>query len=339
MKYKGILAAGNWIVDHVKIIDRWPDQNMLVNITDQVVSVGGGPHNVLVDIARMDNRIPLFAAGLIGDDSDGDFILSQLHKSGINTDHLKKEKNAHTSYTDVMIVKEGGNRTFFHFRGANASLDIQHLEHIEKPVRLFYLGYLLLLDRIDSKDEEYGVVAARLLSIMKNKGYETVVDVVSEDSDRFSRVVTPCLKYIDYLILNEIEAGRVTGFNIRKRGKINKDSLEKAADALLAGGIGKQVIIHFPEGGYACTSDGKSLFIPSYKIEPSEIVGSVGAGDAFCAGCLYAIHENLDLEDTLKLANASAYFNLKSPTTTGGAVPIERLLEFMAEAPANRKIS
>jgi len=338
MDRTGILAAGNWIVDHVKIIDRWPAESMLVNILEEFVSVGGGPHNVQGDISGMTSQIPLYVAGLIGDDSDGDYILKELDGLNINRVYLQRAKQVQTSYTDVMTVKEGGKRTFFHYRGANANLDIEHLEEIQLPAKLFYLGYLLLLDRLDSEDDEYGVVAARLLNIMKAKGYQTIVDVVSEDSDRFARVVTPCLKYIDHLILNEVEAGRSTGFSIRKGKEIDRDSLEKSADALLAGGIGKQVIIHFPEGSYACTSDGGNMFIPSYKIAPEEIVGSVGAGDAFCAGCLYAIHEDLDLESTLKLANASAYFNLKSPTTIEGAVPIEVLNDFIKSANQNPDI-
>ena len=39
--------------------------------------------------------------------------------------------------------------------------------------------------------------------------------MVSEDSDRFGKVVSPALKYVDYCILNEIEAGKTTGFKIR----------------------------------------------------------------------------------------------------------------------------
>ena len=248
MERQGVLAAGNWIVDHVKIIDRWPEESMLVNISEEFISVGGGPHNILGDISGMTSRIPLYAAGLIGDDSDGDYILKKLDELNIDSLHLMREKESQTSFTDVMTVKEGGRRTFFHFRGANANLSIEHLEHIDISARIFYLGYLLLLDKLDSEDTEYGIVAARLLSVMKEKGYQTAVDVVSEDSDRFARVVTPCLPYIDHLILNEVEAGRSTGFTIRKGKKIDRNSLEKAADALLAGGIGKLVIIHFPEG-------------------------------------------------------------------------------------------
>jgi hypothetical protein len=48
----GILAAGNFIVDHVKIIDHYPQQDMLANILGESQSNGGGPYNVLKDLAQ-----------------------------------------------------------------------------------------------------------------------------------------------------------------------------------------------------------------------------------------------------------------------------------------------
>jgi hypothetical protein len=49
---KGILAAGNFIVDHVKIIDDYPQQDMLASIVSESQSNGGGPYNVLKDLLR-----------------------------------------------------------------------------------------------------------------------------------------------------------------------------------------------------------------------------------------------------------------------------------------------
>ena len=57
----------------------------------------------------------------------------------------------------------------------------------------------------------------RLISWPGAKGrMKTSVDVVSEDSDRYHRVVTPALQYADYCIVNEIEAGRTAGFKVRE---------------------------------------------------------------------------------------------------------------------------
>ena len=68
-----------------------------------------------------------------------------------------------------------------------------------------------------------------------------------------------------------------------------------------------------------------AVFEPSERVPSSEIVSSVGAGDAFCAGMLYALHEGFPLPRALRLANASARFNLFSPSSTGGAPSLSSL--------------
>ena len=47
-------------------------------------------------------------------------------------------------------------------------------------------------------------------------GFKTSIDVVSEDSERFSKIIGPALKQVDYCILNEIEASKVTGVEVRR---------------------------------------------------------------------------------------------------------------------------
>ena len=62
----GILAGGNWIVDAVKMIDVWPQQDALANIASTTQGTGGSPFNILVDLALMGADFPLLAAGLVG---------------------------------------------------------------------------------------------------------------------------------------------------------------------------------------------------------------------------------------------------------------------------------
>jgi hypothetical protein len=115
-----------------------------------------------------------------------------------------------------MTEKATGRRTFFHARGANALWAGAGLGFKKIRARIFHLAYLLLLDALDLPDDEFGTKAARLLAAAQAAGLKTSVDVVSEDSNRFARVVTPALKFVDYCILNEIEAGKTTGFKLRQ---------------------------------------------------------------------------------------------------------------------------
>lgn len=128
MQRHGILAGGNFIIDHVKLIDAWPQQDMLANILSEKSSNGGGPYNLLKDLSAMQTGYSLEAAGLVGEDANGDWILRDCQAAGIDTAQLRQTGNAPTSYTDAMTVAGTGRRTFFHQRGANALLGETHFD-------------------------------------------------------------------------------------------------------------------------------------------------------------------------------------------------------------------
>ncbi len=329
----GIIAAGNWIIDHVKIIDIWPQRSMLANIKEEMIGTGGAPYNVLVDLAKMQAGLPLWALGVIGNDADGQFILRDLQRHRIDATGMTATDAAPTSHTYVMTEERTGARTFFHCPGANALLEHKHFSDVQAPAKIFHLGYLLLLDKLDREDAEFGVAAARTLAHLQQQGYKTSVDTVSDQSGRHEQVVVPCLPYVDYLIVNELEAGAITGRAIRSGdGQIDSGNLLQAAEALLDGGVKELVAIHFPEGGYLRARDGRQCFEPSFLVAADEIRGTAGAGDAFCAGMLYGLHEGRPLDEVLKLANANARFNLLSPTCTDGAVPLGQLETYIKSA-------
>ena len=331
MERKGIISAGNWLVDSVKFIDVLPAKGNLTTITDVELGLGGCSHNVLVDLAKLKAGIPLYAGGCIGNDAYGKMVMDAIHENGIDDSNMDIIPGASTSYTDVMSETGGDKtRTFFHCRGANALLDIDHIRAMKSDAKIFHLGYLLLLDSLDKADPEYGVVAARALKELQEKGYKTSVDVVSEEGDRFRSIVRPCLKYIDYLIINEVEAGACTGITMRdSEGNIILENIFSAAEDLLKAGVGKYVVIHFPEGGLAVSSHGNRCFVPSDRVPKEEVVSSVGAGDAFCAGSLYAIHEGYDLDRLLCFANACARFNLYGATSTNAAPTLDKVLDYI----------
>ena len=331
MERKGIVSMGNWLVDSVKFIDVYPAKGNLTTITDVEVGLGGCSHNVLVDLARLKSGLPLYAGGCIGRDAYGQMILDAIAENQIDGRYISVIEDAATSYTDVMSEINGDKtRTFFHCRGANARLTIDHIRQVDVPARIFHLGYLLLLDELDRKDPEYGVVAARALKELQEKGYETSVDVVSEEGNRFREVVLPCLKYTDYLIINEVEAGACCNMDLRDiQGAIDMDKVAYAAGLLLEKGVSKMCVIHFPEGGFAMSRDGSHMYKATDMLPKSQIVSAVGAGDAFCAGVLYALHEDYEMEDMLDFANACARFNLSNPTSTGGAPTIKEVNEYL----------
>ncbi|SYI00541.1 hypothetical protein SB04496_00805 [Klebsiella pneumoniae] len=84
MERKGIIAAGNMLVDHVHQIGQWPERGWLVEIVHSERATGGAPLNVLLTLAKMHAGLPLQAVGLIGEDNDGDYITAMLDQYHIN---------------------------------------------------------------------------------------------------------------------------------------------------------------------------------------------------------------------------------------------------------------
>jgi sugar/nucleoside kinase (ribokinase family) len=325
----GILAGGNWIVDAVKIVDVWPQQDALANILSTSKGSGGSPFNVLVDLGLMGAPIPLAAVGLVGDDDNGQWIFDLCHRVNVDTAALQRTTAAPTSYTDVMTVQSTGRRTFFHARGANALLDSTHFDFAKTNARVFHLGYLLLLDKIDQPSATHGTVGAEILARAQDAGLKTSIDCVSEDSDRFGRVVLPALRHVDYCIMNEFEAGRVTGRKVRAgdahgaHAPLDRAELRAAMEELLQAGVRERVVIHFPEGACALGRDGAWDEHGSVKL-PDEgyIKGAAGAGDAFTAGVLLGWHQDLPVAEQLRIGVCAAAANLSDETCTGGLRPL-----------------
>jgi sugar/nucleoside kinase (ribokinase family) len=327
---RGLLAAGNWIVDYTKIIDVYPAQDALCNITSETYGNGGSPYNLLIDLARLGAPFPLEALGLVGDDKDGDMMRVDCLRHQINVGQLHTCKEAHTSYTDVMSVKSTGRRTFFHQRGANVLLGPEHFDFSASPAKFFHLGYLLLLDRLDQPDAVHGTVAAGLLKQACDAGFHTSLDVVSEDSDRFPAIVRPALKHAYHAILNEFEAERTTGRKIRTDRGVDAEQLRAAARDLLEAGVREWVVIHFPEGALAADRGGKMIAQGSVRMPQEKIVGSTGAGDAFGAGLLLGLHEEKPMEECLRYAVCVAAASLTEANCSGGIRPLAECLELGA---------
>ena len=324
----GIISAGNWIVDSIKLIDSWPAKGELSNILSESSGGGGAPHNVLIDISKLGLDIPLVGMGCIGNDSNGEYLLGHCRTYGIYSANIKVLDDVSTSYTDVFTMEKTGERTFFHYRGANALFGPAEvpLEVIKQSgAKIFQLGYLLLLDAMDAPDDEYGTVAARVLAKVSETGIKTTLDVVSEASDRFRRLIEPALPHVDYCVINEVEAEKVTGIEIRQGGLIDREALKKAAARLHECGVRSLVVIHFPEGCIWKDREGNELYQPSFNIPEEQIVGTVGAGDAFCAGILAGLHEGWDPDRCMTVANAVACSCLKAANTTDGIVSLPEI--------------
>ncbi len=328
MNRKGICCAGNMIVDITYPIETYPKQNELTHITEGIQStVGGSVCNTIIDLAKLDPQLHLMASGFAGHDSEGDLILEEMHKyPNIDLDMVRR--NGRTSFTVVMSNNATKERTFFQYAGGNASYGEADIDWDKLDVNIFHIGYILLLPNLDQTDEVYGTKMARLLKRVQEMGVKTSIDVVSETGDRFKRLVTPALKYANYCIINELEAQQTTGIVLRdEEGNLHPENMRSALQELFRLGVTDWAVIHCPEMGCGMDEKGNYYQMPSLKLPKGYIKGTVGAGDAFCAGVLYAAEKSLGMEYALKLAVSSAAASLSEVGASQGLRSAEDCLK------------
>lgn len=325
---KGIAIAGNIIADIVKSIDCYPEIGMLTNISDISYAVGGCVSNTAIDLAKIDRSIKIDAIGMVGTDEYGKFIVSQLIKNGVNTDGITYSDKSSTSFCDVMSLP-GGERTFFHNKGVNSIFCPDDIDIDRLNCSIFHIGYILLLDKFDEEDKEYGTKMARFLHKLQKKGIKTSVDVVSNSSIDYGAKIIPALKYSNYAIINEIECCKIWDIEAYdKDGKILKDNIKLAMTKMMEAGVSEKIIIHSKEISFALDVKTKEFTeLPSLKIPKELIKGSVGAGDAFCAGSLYGIYNEYTDMQILEFASSAAACNLFAVNSVDGMKSKEEIVK------------
>ncbi len=329
-KVNGIAIFGNIIADIVKRVDSYPEKGMLTYVSNSTMSVGGCVPNTAISLAVIDSKIPIYVGGKVGNDENGRFIISVLKKYGINCDRVSVSADVCTSFCDVMSEPRG-DRTFFHCKGANALYSPEDIVLNEIKCDLLHIGYIHLLDEFDKYDTEYGTVMARFLSEVQKQGIKTSIDVVSDSSADYKAKIIPALKYCDYAIMNEVECSKLTDLSPYDDQAINIANIHKTMEFMADAGVKEKVIIHCKQAGF-CLDVATRTFtiVPSLNIPKGKIKGSVGAGDSFCAGCLYSIYNGFDDKRILEFASAVAASNLFAENSIDGILPakdIEKLAE------------
>ncbi len=299
----GIAVAGSILVDRLHTISAYPQCGQLTQIKDLSRATGGCVPNVAMDLKKICPTMPVWAVGRVGRDAEGDFVKKTLTDAGVDISQVLTVSGEQTSFTEVMSV-EGGQRTFFTYAGASASFSCEDVKLRTFRPKILHLGYFLLMDKMDRGD------GVKLLKKAKEQGIATSIDLVSENSSRYD-LVLPCLPYTDYLIINEYEAGQLTGLDPKN------ENLPQIANRLTELGVREKVIIHTPEkslclSGQGLTQSGSCVLPEGY------IKGTTGAGDAFCAGALTGIYHGYGDLEILDFGAQCAAVSLRCADATGG---------------------
>jgi len=320
---KGFIAAGCWTLDRIKLISGWPEEEELRHILSTEKQG-----------KKLDQAMPVTAIGLLGQDVEGDFLLNQAQAFSINTEQLRQTADANTAFTDVMTVAETGKRTFFHYAGCNDKISPEHFsfdQSSEKWLHLGLLGVHAVLDKAWQSNQDSDANGwVRVLKNAKSAGLNTNIEMVSIAADINRQICLPCLPYLDSLIVNDHEIGSIAGIETIRAGQTIPSACIAAAKHVLELGnnVGQLnwVVVHYPAGAFCVTASGEEHYLDAVPVDATSIQSTVGAGDAFAAGMLYALHEDWPIENALQLAHATAAASLRSTTTVGAVQCVDDVL-------------
>lgn len=310
---EGIIVSGSILVDKINQITRFPNPGELTQIKSLSMAVGGCVPNDAIDIKVIAPDIKVYAGGKIGNDEEGNFTLDTFKKYNVDSSNIVVSKDEKTSFTYVMSIL-GGERTFFTYPGASATFGLSDIDFEKCNAKMLHLGYFLLLDKVDNGD------GLKILKKAKENGIKTSIDLVSENSDRYSLIV-PCLPYVDNLIVNEVEGGRIAGIEPKE------NNLKEIAEKLMELGVKERVIIHMPDKGI-CLSKGGYTEVNSLDLPKGYIKGATGAGDAFCSGSLVGIYKGYSDKEILEFGSMCAVVSLRVPDAVSGMMEEKEIREF-----------
>jgi sugar/nucleoside kinase (ribokinase family) len=310
---KPILCLGILVADLVgKPLRAVPEPGRLVLVEEMGLYTGGCATNAATALARL--GLPVELMGKIGQDALGDFVLRAMEARRIGTRGVKRDPEAGTSAT-MVIVDPAGERRFIHYMGANARYTLADVDWgMLAGASILHVAGSLVLPGID------GEPTAELLRRACQMDVVTFLDTVWDDTGRWMQLLEPCLPEIDYFIPSLPEAQAITGL----------EEPHQVARALLDRGVGTVGLKMGAEGCLVLTGEGEELRLPAFEVE---VIDATGAGDAFAAGFIAGVWQGWPLEKTARFANAVGALCVTGMGANGGVRSLPETLDFMESNP------
>jgi sugar/nucleoside kinase (ribokinase family) len=271
------------------------------------LTVAGTAGGTIIDIAKL--GLKSLAVGAVGDDEKADWVLMTMQKHGIDTSVMQRLKGVPTSAT-ILNIRPNGERPALHVRGASDHFDVAP-EIYDKvfAAPIIHLGGTGLLKKLD------GPRSLTLLQEAKKHGCIVTFDLIAANAET-AAIVKPLLPYIDYFMPSIEEAKVMSGQSIAADcAKYYLDHGAKCCVFTLGG-----------EGAYYAHGDGTRITSAAYDIK---VVDTTGCGDAFDAGFIAALHHKMDVETSLRFAQATAGLVATGLGSDAGIQSLEHTLHCM----------
>ena len=303
-----VLCLGILVADIVaKPIEEMPGKGKLQLVDTMELHTGGCASNAGYDLSKLGISTGLM--GKVGMDGFGDFFIKYMEDSGLDTRGIKRTSSANTSATMVMVSADG-ERTFFHYLGANGELCYDDIDFdILREAKILHIAGAFLMPKFD------GESTATVLKQARDLGITTSLDTAWDSRGNWMSLLEPCLYHLDIFMPSIEEARMVTG----------REEPPEIADSLLSYGIGTVALKMGEQGSYIRTRDWE-MYVPIFEVKT---VDATGAGDAFAAGFLAGVSKGWGHREAAKLASAVGACCVTAMGATAGVKNWEETLSFM----------
>jgi ribokinase len=291
-----------------------------VYVEELIFASGGGGTNTAVTFAAQGLKTAY--AGLVGHDLSGKEIIKELAELGVECDLVKITNKAATPVSIILSAPGDNERSAFAPPSRNAS-DEQGKATADAPFSISAKGGEKMGERsilvyegashlLTEKDVLWDKIKASKwfyvsgLSGKSSKVFFKIIDFAKENGikiaanpghDQLTKdlgLLKSLLNEIDILIVNQEEAGIITGIDYQKEEEIFK-KFDEIVDGIA-------VMSKGPEG--VTVSDGKNIYRAG--IPESGYVDRTGSGDAFGSGFVSAIIRGESIENAIQLGTANA---------------------------------
>jgi ribokinase len=226
-----------------------------------------------------------WSCGMAGDDAFGRFMIEGLESCGVHTRLVRRDPGEKTGVT-VNLVR-GAGRYQVTYPGSMERLSVADI-----PDELFRdLRHLHVAGVYQAKTLLPGIGA--LLRRARSAGATTSLDCQWDPTQRWEHL-REWLPDVDWLFANEVEALSMTA--LAGHGAV--EALEALTEMCAC-----PVVKRGPLGAILM-ADGRPLSVPGVKVP---VIDTIGAGDNFDAGFLYAVTEGgMPLPQAARFAVAAA---------------------------------
>jgi sugar/nucleoside kinase (ribokinase family) len=325
----GVLCAGTLLVDHGKVIDAYPPRDGLATIEAMSTSTGGAALNMAMDLRRLGADFHVGVKGCVADDEDGNYILEACAAADIDAQRVRSLRGKRTAFTDVMVEREGGRRTFFTYAGTNADFLARPSDLAVSNARILHVGNLGVHPLMEQHDIEGMSGWSELLAAAQAVGVHTNLELASMAPQRLERLAGHCLPHLDSVIVNELEASALTGADVSAPDAghpVDWSAMERLANGLIDRGVSTLAVVHFPAGCVAAARGGRIWRQGSVLLPPEQVRSTTGAGDAFAAGVIFGLHGGWSVDACLRLGSAAAAACIQDAHTSNGIRPASACL-------------